>query len=80
MKTLKKIIPHISIILSLMFVVFYFIDRINSAMNFINHPLSKAVLLALCIFSIATSILLIGMQRKHERRRELRQEGGKPSR
>jgi hypothetical protein len=49
-------------------------------MNFINHPLSKAVLLALCIFSIATSILLIGMQRKHERRRELRQEGGKPSR
>jgi preprotein translocase subunit YajC len=80
MKRLKKIIPHISIILSLMFVVFYIIDRVNSAMNFINHPLSKAVLLALCIFSIITSILLIGMQRKQERRRELRQEGGKPSR
>lgn len=68
MKKVRKIVPHISIILSGMFIVFYFIDRVNSAMNFINHPLSKALLLILSIFSIVTSALLIAAQRRQERR------------
>ena len=69
MERLKKIIPHLNIVFSSMFIVFYVIDRVNSAMNFLTDPLSKAVLLAFCIVSIVTSVLLIAMQRKEMRRR-----------
>lgn len=67
---LIKILPHITIIISGMFIVFYFIDRVNSAMNFINNDISKALIFILSIVAIITSILLIAVDRKNERNRK----------
>lgn len=61
---MKKIIPHIAIILSVMFLVFYVLDYFNDAMNFIANTISKNLLPVLCVSSFATSVMAIGMQRK----------------
>ena len=59
----KKIMPHVCIILSVMILVLYVIDRINSAMNFICNDLFKALLLIYCLAVITTSIILIAENR-----------------
>ena len=40
MKRLSKILPHITIILAGMFIVFWILDILNPTMNFINRKIS----------------------------------------
>lgn len=56
---LKKIFPHLCIIISLMIIVLYIIDGVNSAMGFLRGDVFKTLLLIYCIVSIITSLLLI---------------------
>lgn len=69
---LRKILPHAAIIISLMYFVFFFIDRVNSAMAFINNNITKGLLFALCVICIANSLFLIRDNREKERKRQKR--------
>lgn len=70
MKKLIKVIPHISIILSGMLLTLLVIDRINSAMNFINNDHTKIIILILCLLTVFQSIIqIIAMRRLPKRRK-----------
>ena len=69
---LRKLLPHLAIILSCMYVVFFGIDRVNSAMAFIENDITKWLLLVLCLISITNAVLVIIDDRKRERRRRAR--------
>ncbi len=64
MKTITKIIPHACIILSTMLIVFYVVDRFNTAMAFIDNKITKTLILVLGILSVLTSVMLIAFQRR----------------
>ena len=68
MKRLSKILPHITIILAGMFIVFWILDILNPTMNFINRKISNKLLLAICISAIITAILAVYYQRKNDRK------------
>ena len=68
MKRLSKILPHITIILAGMFIVFWILDILNPTMNFINRKISNKLLLAVCISAIITAILAVYYQRKSDRK------------
>jgi len=62
---LRKILPHVAIVLSNMYLVFFAIDRVNSAMSFINNNITKILLVVLCIIStINASFLILDQRRK----------------
>lgn len=64
MKTIDKVMPHLSIILAGMLIVLFVIDRFNSAMGFLDNDGAKILILALSITSIVNAILLIAFQRR----------------
>ena len=51
------IFSHLTVIMSLMFAVFLILDQFNPLMNFIDHPISRWLLAALCVSGIAKSML-----------------------
>ena len=57
-----RLLPHAVIVLSLMTLTFFGIDRFNPIMAFMTSELSKWVFALLAIFGFATAITLIGMQ------------------
>lgn len=70
MKTLlRKILPHAAIVLGGMYVVFYVIDRVNSAMGFINNGITKALLLLFCLVGMVNACVIISDDRKRARRK-----------
>ena len=66
MKTITKVLPHISIIISVMLIVFFVIDRFNGAMGFLDNDGAKVLISVLGVTSIINSIMLIGFQRRPE--------------
>ena len=48
---------HLTFILGFMFLVFLVLDLFNPLMNFIDHPISRWLLAALCVSGIAQSML-----------------------
>lgn len=64
---LKKLLAHAAIIISGMYFVFFFIDRVNSAMAFIDNGITKALLFILCVVSVLNSVIIIGAERRAER-------------
>lgn len=73
MKTLlRKILPHAAIVLGGMYVVFYCIDRVNTAMGFINNDITKALLLVFCIIGGVNACVIISDDRKRARRKAKR--------
>ena len=69
---LRKLLPHAAIILSGMYLVFFLIDRVNSAMAFINNDITKWLLLILCAISVLNALLLIRSERQSVRRQQAR--------
>ncbi len=68
---LKKLIPHITIVLALMTLTFFVIDRFNSFMDFMTSEMSKWVFAALAAFAIASAVRLIAADwREDERERK----------
>ncbi len=59
MKKCKRVFPHITLILSLMVLTFFVIDRFNEFMAFMTSELSKWVIAALALSALVTSIRLI---------------------
>lgn len=63
-RMLKKLTAHCAIIISGMYIVFFFIDQVNPAMEFIDNEITKALLLVLSLLSILNSIFQIASERK----------------
>ncbi|MPN20010.1 hypothetical protein SDC9_167386 [bioreactor metagenome] len=63
LRLLKHVIPHLTIMFGGMFVVFYVIDTMNKAMEFLTSDLSKKCILVLALLSIATAAILIHQTR-----------------
>ena len=66
---LKKLLAHCAIIISGMYIVFFFIDRVNPAMGFIDNDTTKPLLLALALISIINAIQVIAAERKKLKRK-----------
>lgn len=56
---LRRMLPHAVILICNMYVVFFLIDRVNPAMNFIDNGLTKGLLLLLSAAGIFDALLLI---------------------
>lgn len=52
-KTIRAMLPHAAIVLADAFIVFFGIDRVNTAMNFIDHELTKGLLCVMSVIAIA---------------------------
>ena len=68
MKWIKRAAPHLTIILGLMTLTFFCIDRVNTAMAFMTSELSKWVFMALAVLAIFSATLLIGFQWREDAR------------
>ena len=71
---LRKLLPHAAIIISVMYFVFFFIDRVNSAMAFIDNDMTKGLLFALGVISILNAMFVIAEDRRRTRLRQQRLE------
>ncbi|MBR4288630.1 MAG: hypothetical protein IKT50_04260 [Clostridia bacterium] len=48
-----KLLPHLTLVLSVMILTFFVIDQFNDAMAFLNNAITKWLI---CIFSVLTLI------------------------
>ena len=69
---LRKLLPHAAIIISAMYFVFFFIDRVNPAMAFINNDMTKILLCVLCVIAICNAVFVIRYNRARARRQQQR--------
>ena len=68
-RILARALPHLTIILGLMTLVFYVVDGFNAVMAFMASELSKQVFMVLAVTSIITSVMLISRQWKEDDRK-----------
>ena len=57
MNKAESILTHLTVILSLMFVVFLILDQFNPMMNFIDNDASRWLLAILCLTGVLRSLL-----------------------
>ncbi len=60
-----RLIPHLAIVLSLMIVTFFIIDRFNDAMAFLNNDITKILVLILSLFALIFAVREI--LRRHQK-------------
>ena len=70
---MRKLLPHATIIIAAMYLVFFVIDRFNEPMAFVNNRMTKDLLLAMCAMSVVNAVALIRYDRKEARRRRKKQ-------
>ena len=58
MKHLKKLLPHATIVLSLMTLTFFVINQFNTMMGFMTSKLSQWVFALLALAALLTSVRL----------------------
>ncbi len=61
---IRRALPHLCLVISVMILVFYGIDRVNHAMNFIGNPVFNTLLLVYALLVIALSVLAIVRDRR----------------
>lgn len=71
-RILSRALPHLTIILGVMTLVFYVVDGFNAVMAFMASDLSKQVFLVLAICAIISSVMLISRQWKEDDRKAKR--------
>jgi hypothetical protein len=71
---LHKLLSHLNIILGGMFIVFFCIDQVNTAMGFIDNDISKWLLLIMSVLTIWQAIVQIRSIRRKEVNLEKRRE------
>lgn len=59
---LVRAVPHLTIVLALMTLIFFCIDRVNPIMAFMTSELSKWVFAVLAVLAIVSSLLLIAAE------------------
>lgn len=58
-KIAGKLLPHITLILAVMFITFLILDQYNPMMNFVNNEFSLKLLWVWCILTVIQSILIV---------------------
>jgi len=61
---LKRVLPHLCLVISVMMLVLFSIDRVNEAMSFIGNDVFDILLLIYSLTAIPTSIYLIADNRR----------------
>lgn len=56
---MKEWISHLTLIFAVMLLTFWVTDRFNTAMAFINHDMTKGLMLAFSLCSLAVAIFLL---------------------
>ena len=64
MKTVFRMLAHLTLILSVLFIVFLILDQFNPTMDFVNNEISEKMLWVLCISAIVNTIVLIVRDRR----------------
>ncbi len=64
MKTVARLLPHLTIILSGILLVFFVLDQFNPAMGYLDNPAERGLLIVLAVTSIANAILLVACERQ----------------
>ena len=72
MKLLKKLLPHVTIVLSLMTLTFFVINQFNTMMGFMTSRISQWVFALLALAALLTAARLIASDLREERRRRER--------
>ncbi len=67
---LLSILSHLVLILSLMMLTFFVIDRINPSMAFLNNTLTKYILAFFSLLSLILAIVFILREEKSRSRKE----------
>ena len=68
-----RFLPHMTVILSLMTLTFFCIDRVNTAMAFMTSEMSRWLFAILAVCSILCACMLIAAQWKDDARRARRE-------
>ena len=79
LRLIKRLLPHVAIVISGMLIVFFVIDRINKPMGFMSNEFHKRITFVLALLAIYFAVQLITLQRRAERaayRRRLRPGAG----
>lgn len=78
LRNILTLVPHVSIVISGMMIVFFIIDRFNDAMGFMESDVTKVLIFILSISAITTAVLAMVYRTRLEeatddRRRESQQ-------
>lgn len=71
---MKKIFPHITIVLSLMTLTFFVIERFNEMMGFMTSRMSQWLFAAAAVFALICAVRLIAADLREEQRARERRE------
>ena len=71
-KRALQILPHVSIVMSGMMIVFFLIDRVNQPMGFMTNEFHRWLSFFLALFCVGYSVAVIAGQRRRERNEERR--------
>lgn len=64
MKYIRALLPHVTIVLSILFFVLWILDYFNPMMHFLTGNLPKVLMMVLLLCAAATSMLTVYYQRK----------------
>ena len=64
MKTVLRMLVHVTLILSVLFIVFLILDQFNPTMNFVNNEISEKMLWVLCVSAIVNTVVMIVRDRR----------------
>ena len=70
---LRKVLSHINIVLAGMIIVFFCIDRVNTAMNFMTSQMSRWLIFFFSLTALGEAIAVLISIRRTEVRQRLRQ-------
>ena len=67
LRLVRKLLPHVAIVISGMLIVFFVIDRVNKPMGFMTNEFHKKITFVLALLAIYFAVQLIALQRRAER-------------
>jgi uncharacterized membrane protein SirB2 len=73
-KLINTLTLNAAVIISLMYLVFFGIDRVNTAMEFINNDITKWLLVILAVITIYNSVARMCLDRKLDRKRKTKEQ------
>ena len=73
-KLINTLTLNASVIISLMYLVFFGIDRVNTAMEFINNDITKWLLVILAVITIYNSVARMCLDKKLDRKRKMKEQ------
>ena len=73
-KLINTLTLNAAVIISLMYLVFFGIDRVNTAMEFINNDITKWLLVILAVITIYNSVARMCLDKKLDRKRKMKEQ------